>query len=135
MTKEQKPKKERPKKETENRVKLSKEMTISSVVSTVSSLIVLLPATWFVVKPFIADSLAEDIKQVVQEESEPIKGAFTILLDLDINNTRREIAALEFRQRQGDDWTAEDAQDLAELKIELDALQAAREELDEEEEE
>lgn len=130
-----KPKTETEKARKEDKVKLSREITVSSVVSTVSSLIVLLPATWFVVKPFIADSLAEDIKQVVQDESEPIKGAFTILLELDINNTRREIAALEFRQRQGDDWTAQDAQDLASLKIELDALQAAREELDEEEEE
>ena len=107
----------------------AKSISLSTLASTVSSLVVLVPVLWFIGKPLITDALADDMKQVVQTESVPIKGAFTVLLDRDINALRKEIAALKFRQRQGTDWTADDAEYLADLEIEIEALREAKEEL------
>jgi len=107
----------------------AKSISLSTLASTVSSLVVLVPVLWFIGKPLITEALADDMKQVVQTESVPIKGAFTVLLDRDINKLRKEIAALRFRQRQGQDWTAEDAEYLADLEIEIEALREAKEEL------
>ena len=85
---------------------------------------------WIFAKPMLISSvsvaLAEDIKQTVAAEVAPINGAFVALLQRDINATRKEIAALRFRQRQNDNWTADDAELLAELEIGLDALLEAK---------
>ncbi len=110
----------------------TKSISLSTVASTVSSLVVLVPVLWFVGKPIIADALAEDFKQVAQQEAAPIKSAFSVLLTRDINNLRREIAALKFRQRTEENWEAEDAEYLAELEIEFESLKEAKAELDEE---
>lgn len=107
----------------------SKEISLSTLASTVSSLVVLVPVLWFIGKPLITTALAEDIKDVVKQEVAPINAAFTVLLNRDINNLRRQIAALRFKQSQGEGWTADDARLLADLQIELDALEAAKEEL------
>ena len=40
---------------------------------------------------------------------------------------RKDIAGLKFRQRQDIDWTADDAEWLADLEIELEALKEAKE--------
>ena len=109
-----------------------KSISLSTIASTVTSLAVLVPVLWFVGKPIIAGALAEDFKQVAQEQAAPIKSAFSVLLTRDINNLRREIAALKFRQRTEEDWEAEDAEYLAELEIEFEALKDAKSELDEE---
>jgi hypothetical protein len=107
----------------------SKDISLSTLASTVSSLLVLVPVLWFIGKPLIATALAEDIKDVVKQEVAPINAAFTVLLDRDINSLKRQIAALRFKQSQGDAWTADDARLLADMMIELDALEAAKEEL------
>lgn len=112
-----------------------KSISISTLASTVSSLLVLVPVLWFVGKPLITEALAEDFKKIAQEQAEPVKNAFSVLLTRDINNLRREIAGLKFRQRnEADEWTEDDAAYLAELEIELESLQDAREELDTEDE-
>lgn len=110
-------------------------ISLSTLASTVSSLLVLIPVLWFIGKPLISEALAEDIKDIVKEEVEPINNAFTVLLQRDITALRKEIASLRFRQRTGEDWTEEDAEYLTELEIELDALREARDNLDEEESE
>lgn len=107
----------------------TKQVSLSALASTVSSLVVLIPVLWFIGKPLIATALAEDIKDIVQQEATPIKSAFTVLLDRDINALRRQIAAMKFRQRTGEDWTADDAEYLAEMEIELEALQDAKAQL------
>ena len=112
-----------------------KSISLSTIASTVSSLIVLVPVLWFVGKPIIADALAEDFKQVAQEQAAPVKNAFSVLLTRDINNLRREVAGLKFRQSQGEDWTADDAAYLAELEIELESLRDAKAQLEQEDEE
>lgn len=104
-------------------------------VATIATWVPLVPLLWFVGKPIIvasvSEAMAEDVQQTVQHEVEPINNAFTVLLTRDINKIRREIAALKFRQRQngGEDWTSDDAEYLADLEIEMDALKDAKDEL------
>jgi hypothetical protein len=107
----------------------AREVSISTIFSTVASLAVVIPVLWYVGKPLISASLAEDFKQIAQDQAQPIKSAFSVLLTRDINSLRKEIAALKFRQRQDTDWEQDDAEYLADLEIELEALQEARAEL------
>ena len=107
----------------------AREVSISTIFSTVASLAVVIPVLWYVGKPLLSDALAEDFKVIAQEQAQPIKSAFSVLLTRDINSLRKEIAALKFRQRQATDWEQGDAEYLADLEIELEALQEAREEL------
>ena len=108
----------------------AREISISTVFSTVASLAVVIPILWYVGKPLISESLAEDFKIIAQEQAQPIKSAFSVLLTRDINSLRKEIAALTFRQRRADDWTAADADYLTDLEIEIEALQEAKEKLE-----
>ena len=83
----------------------------------------LIPIFWFVLQPILMDAMAEDIKAIVSDQIEPINNGFVALLQRDINATRKEMAALRFRQRNNDDWTQDDAEYLADLEIQLDALE------------
>jgi len=107
----------------------AKEFSLSAIISTVASLAVVTPILWYVGKPLISEALAEDFKDIAQQQAEPIKSAFSVLLTRDINLLRKEIAALKFRQRQDTDWSEDDAEYLADLEIELEALKEAKEEL------
>ncbi len=93
----------------------------------------LVPIFWFIAQPLLVSALAEEmqesIKQTVANEVAPISLAFVALLQRDINATRKDIAALKFRERQATDWTAEDAAYLADLDIQLDALVEAKDAL------
>ncbi len=93
----------------------------------------LVPIFWFIVQPILVSALAEEmqesIKQTVAAEVAPISLAFVALLQRDINATRKDIAALKFRQRQVTDWTVDDAEYLADLEIQLDALEEAKDAL------
>ncbi len=93
----------------------------------------LVPIFWFIAQPILVSALAEEmqdsIKQTVAAEVSPISNAFVALLQRDINATKKDIAALKFRQRQATDWTAEDAAYLADLDIQLDALEEAKDAL------
>ena len=92
----------------------------------------LVPIFWFIIQPVLIDALAEEmqetIKQTVSTEVAPINNAFVALLQRDINATRKEMAALRFRRDNPpvDDWTAEDASYLADLEIQIDALEEAK---------
>jgi hypothetical protein len=107
----------------------AREISVNTIVSVIGSLAVVAPVMWFVGKPLITEALAEDIKKIAQEQAQPLQNSFAVLLTRDINALRKEIAALKFRQQAGTDWTADDANELAELEIELEALRDAREEL------
>lgn len=106
-----------------------KEQGIHIGINQLVTYITLIPIFWFVLQPLILNSMAEDIKSIVAEEAEPINNAFVALLQRDINATRKEIAALRFRQRNDDNWSQDDALYLADLEIELAALEEAKEAL------
>ena len=109
-----------------------KEQGISISIATVATWIPLIPLLWFVGKPIIVSSvseaMAEDVEQTVQAQVAPVKGGLGALIQININKIKKEIAGLKFRQSQPG-WTAKDADDLAELEIELDGLKQAYEAL------
>ena len=106
----------------------AREISVSTILSTIASLAVVLPVLWYVGRPLISESLAEDFKTIAQEQAQPLKSAFSVLLTRDINYLRKQITALEFQRDNppADDWTADDAEYLTELDIELEALNEAR---------
>ena len=101
----------------------------------VLSWVPLIPVFWFIVKPIlvtaVSEAMASDVAQQIQKEAAPIKGAFSVLILRDISYLRKEIAAMEFRRDNPpeDDWTADDAQDLVELQLELESMREALSEL------
>lgn len=107
-------------------MRVTKQQGLDISLSTLATLFVVIPSMWFLVKPLIATSLASDIQETVATQVQPISNAFVALLVRDINTTKREIAALEYRERRAEDWTAEDATYLADKEIELSALEEAK---------
>lgn len=105
--------------------KVTKEQGIRIGINQVITMSILLPILWFVAQPILVSALADDIKAAVQQELAPMNGAFVALLQRDVNKVRKEIAALKFRQRQADNWTAKDDAYLADLEIEIEALRKA----------
>ncbi len=107
-----------------------KERGIRIGINQIVTYATLVPIFWFVVQPVLVNALAEEmqgtIKQTVAAEVAPISLAFVALLQRDINATKKDIAALKFRERQAVDWTAEDAAYLVDLDIQLDALEEAK---------
>jgi len=108
-----------------------KERGIRIGVNQIVTYATLVPIFWFVAQPILVEALAEDIQQTVARQVEPINNAFVALLQRDINSTKKDMSALRFRERQGEDWTAGDALYLAELEIQLSALEEAKDALQE----
>lgn len=113
---------------------INKDTTFSVSISTITSLAAVLPILWFVGKPVlttaVSDAMGEEIQETVKGEIAPVISAFEVLLTLQINELRKEIAAMRFRQRRGgDEWTQDDADILAEAEIELESLRDALEAL------
>ncbi len=111
-----------------------KEHGLNISASVIVSWITIGAFAWIFAKPMLISSvstaLAEDIKQTVSAQVAPINGAFVALLQRDINATKKEIAALKFRQRKVINWTEDEAEYLAEKEIELDALLEAKKALE-----
>lgn len=103
-----------------------KEQGIRIGVNQLVTYATLIPIFWFILQPLLVNAMTEDIKGIVADQTEPINNAFVALLQRDINETRKEIAALRFRQRNDDDWSEDDADYLADLEIQLDALEEAK---------
>jgi hypothetical protein len=107
-----------------------KERGIRLGINQIVTYATLVPIFWFVAQPILVSALAEEmqesIKETVATQVDPINNAFVALLQRDINATRKDIAALRFRQRQDEDWTVEDAEYLADLEIQLDTLEEAK---------
>ena len=104
-------------------------------ISTIATLVPVLAAVWFVMQPVmvsqISDALADDMEEEIEEKTRPIKGAFNVLLQSDINRLKRNIARLERKQQhEPDEWTEADAVRLADYKIELDAYEKAIDDLE-----
>jgi len=107
----------------------AKERGIRIGINQLVTYVTLIPVFWFILQPLLITAMASDIKQIVAEQNEPINNAFVALLQRDINATRKEIAALRFRERTDDAWSEDDAEYLADLEIQLDALEEAKEAL------
>ena len=112
----------------------SKEHGINISTSVIISWLTIGTLAWLFAEPLlvsaVSSALADDIKETVDQAVAPINGAFIALLQRDINATTREIAALEFRQRQELDWKSDDATYLADKRLELKALDAAKDSLE-----
>ena len=109
-----------------------KDRTIHVSISTILTLIPVVTAVWFVGKPIlvsqISDAMGAEFEETIEEKTAPVENAFKALLRSEITKLRKEIAKL--RTHEGDeDWTEDDAEYLAELRIELEALQEAYNEL------
>lgn len=115
---------------------VSKDEGIRISVAAVLSWLPLIPVFWFIVKPIlvtaVSEAMASDVAQQIQREAAPIKGAFSVLILRDISYLRKEIAGMEFRRDNppADDWTADDAESLVELQLELESMRAALNELE-----
>lgn len=105
--------------------KVTKEQGIRIGINQLITYATLIPIFWFIFQPILVNAMADDIKLAVQQQVKPMSNAFIALLQRDVNKVRKEIAALIFRQRQQDSWTAEDAVYLADLEIEIEALREA----------
>ena len=107
-----------------------KERGIRIGVNQIVTYATLVPIFWFVAQPILVKALASEMQDTIQDtvaaQVEPINDAFVALLQRDINATKKDIAALKFRQRQDDEWTVDDAEYLADLEIQLAALEEAK---------
>lgn len=88
-------------------------------------------AFWAVGEPLLVSAvsvaIAEDVQTQVQAEAAPIKSAFSVLILRDMTQLRQDIAALEFRRDNppGEDWTAQDALELVNRRLDLESLRMA----------
>jgi len=112
---------------------VTKEQGIHMTISGLGSAIAVLATLWIFAEPIIVESvsvaMASDIEQSINKEIEPLNRAFVALLQRDVNDVRKAIAAMRYRQRLQQDWTSEDAANLTYLEIELEALNEAMEEM------
>lgn len=95
----------------------------------------LAPPFWFLLKPVMVEAVgiavASDIQAQVEYSVQPLNSAFQVLLQLQIDEGLRHRAALEHRRSSNPaTWTAQDAQELANCKIQIAALEAAKNGLD-----
>jgi len=107
-----------------------KEHGINISLSTVATLIPVLAAVWFVIRPAlvesISDAVAEDFEEQIEDQAEPLQNAFKLILKKDIDRLTKSIALLEFREEhQPESWLVEHAEVLSDNKIELETMKAA----------
>ncbi len=107
---------------------------LMTLLTTAAALVPLFGVLWFLLKPamiaVVSEAVAGEFDQKVQQGTAPIQNAFKTLLRSDIAKLKREIAALRYQERhEPDTWTADDAEYLSELLIELEDLQEAYDDL------
>lgn len=110
--------------------KLTKESGVQISISAVAAMVPILAAIWLILKPTISDAVAEEltdtIREVVKEEVKPLGDGFRVILLRDIASLRREIARAEARRdAQPSLWTADDATQLVNMRLELESFQSA----------
>lgn len=72
----------------------------------------------------MSDAMAGEITKQVQTQVAPLAAGFKVILQQNIDRLRREIGALEFKERTGT-LTADEARLLDDRRIELDGQKAA----------
>ena len=108
-----------------------KEHGINISFATVASMIPVFAMTWFLIKPAVVkavgDELQDQVQQSVAKEVRPISRALSVILENNADNLVRLIATMEFRRDfpPKDDWTNEDAQELAQLELDLASAKKA----------
>ena len=105
-----------------------KQQGINISLSTVATLIPVLAFLWLFIQPALVDAVADDLDEMIEAKQKPVQLAFKTLLRSEINELKKQIARMEVHS-EDDDWTEDDAELLAELKIELEAMQEAYAEL------
>ncbi len=110
--------------------KVTQRHGITFALSTFGSVVSIIGIFWFLLKPFVVEAVAEElkgkIKQIVASELQPTNAAFAVVLRGQIRAVRQQIASLEFRkERDLQTWTARDNQDLATARADLLASEAA----------
>ena len=109
-----------------------KEHGINISFATLASLIPVFAMTWFLIKPAVVkavgDELQEQVQRSVAKEVKPIGTALSIILQNNAANIERQIAVMEFRRDfpPDDDWTNNDARQLAQLRLDLKSAEAAK---------
>jgi hypothetical protein len=103
---------------------------ISAVASIVGMCGILAPVGWYVVKPTlvasVSSAMADELDSKIAQQVAPLNQGFKAIIQSNINNIRRAIARMEFaRDDPETPWTAQQADDLAQLTIDLAAQQAA----------
>ena len=109
-----------------------KEHGLNVSLSTVATIAALVPMFWFIAKPIligqISSAMASEIEDAIEEKQAPVENAFKALLRSEITKLRKEIAKLRTHEHD-ENWSEDDAEYLAELTIELEALRDAYDEL------
>ena len=88
------------------------------------------PVGWYMARPVlvssVATAMAGDIEETIDKKLAPIAGGFTAIVQQNINRLRRDISRLEFIQmNEPANWTIQMADDLTDMRIELDGQEAA----------
>ena len=109
-----------------------KEHGLNISISTLGAMIPILAFMWIFVKPTLMESistaLADEFDDQIEEQTLPMQRAFKVLLRTDITELRKEVARMKTHE-DDEDWDEGDAEDLAELEIEYEALRDAYNEL------
>ncbi|KKN27341.1 hypothetical protein LCGC14_0865660 [marine sediment metagenome] len=109
--------------------KLTKEHGYRMSLTVLISYLPLIPVFWLLVKPVlvtaVSEAVAADIQNEVKAQVAPLNQAFIALTKQKISSLRKEIAREEFRKTNNSNWTVEDAEDLVELREDLEAQREA----------
>ena len=105
-----------------------KQHGINISLSTVATLIPVLAFLWLFIQPALVDAVADDLDEMIETKQAPVEAAFKALLRSEINEIKKQIARMKVHEGD-EDWTEEDDEFLAELRIELEAMQEAYNEL------
>lgn len=90
-------------------------LTISTIASTVTISVVVIPVLSIVLRPWavgiISASVAEEVSEQIQREIAPTNRALRTIIENSIAELEDEISQLEFRrEHQRELWTSQDAQ-------------------------
>lgn len=109
----------------------AREESLTISLAAIVAWIPLIPLFWFVLKPLLINSVTEaiggEIRETVQEEVAPMSNAFVVLLRRDTAALRRRIAQMEYKKdhEETEGWTMQDAKQLVDLRLQLEASQKA----------
>lgn len=114
-------------------MKIDKGQGIGALLSTVVSIGAVIPLVWFVVQPLLLRSIntamAQETRAIVKEEIGPLSTGFTVIIRQTILRLQKDIAQLERKQRSQDGLTADETNQLVDLRAQLEAQQMALQEL------
>lgn len=111
-----------------------KQQTMSISLSSIITLMPVLIAVWFIIKPTIIDQVRVDIQAEIEKtlpaaieaKTDPIKEAFKATLRGDIRRIRILIARFEYeKSTEPQKWSRSMAGELESMKIDLQSMEQA----------